>query len=74
MSNERPTRLRALLLVMTFSLTWAVLGCDSGDKTEGTTVKVGASAQKKTEDMLNGMADKMKQQHPSKVGKPGKKG
>ncbi len=74
MSEERPTRLRAPLLAMTFSFACAVFGCEAGDKTEGTTAKVGASVQKKTEDMLKGMSDQMKEHHPSKVGKTGKKG
>ena len=63
-------RSASVLLTLVVGISWTVPGCGSGG---GDTVQVSQEVQKKTEDMLGSMHDKMKELHKGD-GKAAKKG
>ena len=63
-------RSASVLLTLVVGVSWTVPGCGSGG---GDTVQVSPEAQKKTQDMLGSMHEKMKDQHKGD-GKAAKKG
>jgi hypothetical protein len=71
MLDERRRRFIALFLSLAFCVTLAIVGCDSGG--DGKSAKVSPEAEKKTQDMLNNIQQKMKDLHKGE-GKASKKG
>ncbi len=72
MRDERHSKFTVFLLAFAVCLSCAFVGCDSGSAT-GTVAKVSPEAEKKTQDMLNGIQDKMKGLHQGE-GKVGRRG
>jgi hypothetical protein len=70
MRIDRPARGTSLLLAIAVGVALTIAGCGGGD---GETVKISDEAQKKTQDMLGGMMEKMKAQHKADL-KSAKKG
>jgi hypothetical protein len=71
MRDERCSRIIALLLSLSLCLTFTIVGCDSGG--DGKSAKVAPEAEKKTQDMLNNIQQKMKDLHKGE-GKASRKG
>jgi len=71
MRDERPSRFTAFLLPLTFCVSCAIVGCGSG--ADEKTVKISPEAEKKTQDMLNSMQEKMRDLHKG-AGKVARKG